>query len=143
MMWWMWIVLGFVLLVAEVAIPGGIILLFFGAAALLVGALVGIGAGGPPWLQALLFSVISVISLLTLRGPILRRMGPLGRPDPIDSLVGRSVEALEDLPAGGEGKVELRGTSWTAQNVGGEAVAAGQKCVVQRLDGLKLYVRSQ
>ena len=74
MTWWMWLVLGLVLLAGEVVVPGGIMLLFFGVAALIVGALAGGGLGGPAWLQWLLFSGISIVSLLTLRGPILRKM---------------------------------------------------------------------
>ena len=83
------------------------------------------------------------MSLLTLRGPILRRM--TARDDPaesIDTLLGKSVVALDDLAPGAEGKVELRGTSWTAENTGEASVAKGQKCVVERIDGLKLFIRS-
>ncbi len=143
MTWWMWLVLGFALLATEVVVPGGIILLFFGVAALIVGAMAGGGLGGPAWFQWLLFSVISIVSLLTLRGPILRRM--TARDDPaekIDSLVGKSVVVLEDLAPGAEGKVELRGTSWTGENIGDTPLAKGQKCVVERVDGLKLFVHS-
>ena len=143
MTWWMWLVLGLVLLAGEIVVPGGIILLFFGVAALIVGALAGGGLEGPAWLQWLLFSGISIVSLLTLRGPILRRM--TARDDPaerIDSLVGKSVVILEDLAPGAEGKVELRGTSWTGENIGDTSLAKGQKCVVERVDGLKLFVHS-
>ena len=143
MTWWTWMVLGLVLLAAEVAIPGGILLLFFGVSALIVGALVGAGMGGPDWVQWLLFSVISLGSLFTLRGPILRRMTAKDDPsEGIDSLLGKSVLALENLAPGAEGKVELRGTSWTAQNISEASLAKGQKCVVEKVDGLKLFVRS-
>ncbi len=140
---WMWLVLGLVLLAAEVAIPGGIILLFFGVAALIVGAMEGSGLGGPAWSQWLLFSIISIVSLLTLRGPILRRMSAKDDPaEGIDTLLGQSVVALDDLPPGAEGKVELRGTSWTARNIGEASLAKGQNGVVQRVDGLKLFIHS-
>ena len=68
------ILVGLGLLAVEVAMPGGIILLFFGVSAMIVGVLVALGLGGPPWFQVLLFSLLSVVSLLTLRGPILRRV---------------------------------------------------------------------
>ena len=67
MTWWIWIIFGLLLLAAEVMVPGGIIMLFFGAAALIVGLLVALGLGGPIWLQWALFSVVSVVSLLALR----------------------------------------------------------------------------
>jgi membrane protein implicated in regulation of membrane protease activity len=142
MTWWIWILVGLALLAVEVAIPGGIIMLFFGVSAMIVGALVAFGVGGPLWFQALLFSVLSVVSLLTLRGPILRRMNSTdGSADLVDSIAGKQAVALDDIAPMAEGKVELRGTSWTACNVGNRPLPAGQKCIVDRVDGLKLYVR--
>ena len=140
--WWTWILVGLGLLAVEVIVPGGIILLFFGAAAVVVGVLVWLGIGGPVWFQWGMFSVLSVASLLTLRGPILRKMKTPGdEAEPIDSLVGNAVVAAEDIAPGAEGKVELRGTSWGAQNVGAEPLARGEKGVVERVDGLNLYIR--
>jgi membrane protein implicated in regulation of membrane protease activity len=63
--WWIWVLVGFACLVAEVVIPGGVVLLFFGAAALVLGAIVAAGLGGPLWFQLLEFSYLSVVSLLT------------------------------------------------------------------------------
>ena len=48
MLWWVWILLGFLLLLAEVLTPGGLYLLFFGVAAILVGLLAGLNLIGPP-----------------------------------------------------------------------------------------------
>ena len=143
MTWWMWILAGLVLLGVEVAAPGGIILLFFGAAALVVGILMAVGLVGPIWLQWLLFSIMSVVSLVTLRGPILRRVrARTRRGEEIDSLVGHEITTLDDLSPGAEGKVELRGTSWSAKNVGEDAIARGKKCRVERVKGLMLFVRA-
>ena len=140
--WWIWLLLGLVLLGIEVGLPGGIIMLFFGVAALIVGGLVGTGIGGPPWIQYLLFSIISIGSLLTLRGPILRRMAPRGEDtEKVDTLLNKSVIALGSLAPGADGQVELRGTTWSAQNIGDASIQKGQKAVVVRNDGLKLFVR--
>jgi len=142
MTWWIWILLGLALLVVEIAIPGGIIMLFFGLSAMIVGVLVALGVGGPLWLQAVLFSLLSVVSLLALRGPILRRMTSTdSAADKVDSFAGKQAVILSDIAPGAEGRAELRGTSWTAQNVGDSPLSAGQKCTVDRVDGLKLYVR--
>jgi membrane protein implicated in regulation of membrane protease activity len=142
MTWWIWILVGLALLAVEVVIPGGIIMLFFGVSAMIVGVLVALGVGGPLWFQALLFSMLSVVSLLTLRGPILRRMNSTdGSADQVDSIAGKQAVVLDDIAPMAEGKVELRGTPWTAHNVGDSPLTAGQKCIVDRVDGLKLYVR--
>jgi len=142
MLWWMWLLVGLGCLAAEVLLPGGIFMLFFGAAALLLGGLTAIGIGGPAWFQWGLFSVLSVFSLLTLRSPILRWLHRgADASDAVDSLLGKTVLLAEDLAPGAEGKAELRGTSWTARNVGDVHLARGESCAIEQLDGLKLLVR--
>ena len=142
MSWWIWILAGIALLAFEVMVPGGIILLFFGVAAIVVGLLVAIGIGGPAWFQAALFSVFSVVSLLTLRGPILKRMKASSwHADKIDTLRGQKVLLIDDLAPGGEGQAELRGTAWIARNIGEQPLAGGQQGVVERVEGVKLLVR--
>ena len=142
MTWWIWVLAGLALLALEVAIPGGIVMLFFGVAALIVGLMVALGVGGPLWFQAAMFSVVSVVSLLTLRGPILRRIdSTTASSKTIDTLAGKDAVLLSDIAPGAEGKVELRGTSWTAQNIGSEPLTTGQRCTVERADGLTLFIR--
>jgi membrane protein implicated in regulation of membrane protease activity len=84
MEWWMWLAAGLVLVVAELATPGGFVIIFFGIGALLVGlfALLGVVTSAP--LQFLLFSVLSIASLAILRSRlqslgILPSVGPAGR----------------------------------------------------------------
>ena len=74
MAWWLWMLLGFALIVCELTTPGGFFFLFFGLGAVAVGALVWLGAAGPAWLQWFLFSLISIGFLVPLRGRLLRRM---------------------------------------------------------------------
>jgi membrane protein implicated in regulation of membrane protease activity len=142
MVWWIWVLVGIACLAVEILIPGGIVMLFFGAAALLVGGLVAAEIGGPVWFQWVLFSVLSVVSLLTLRSPIIRWLdnGDSGA-DNIDAIAGKTALLLEDLAPRAEGKAELRGTSWTARNVGEVPLAQGETCVVEKVDGLTLHLR--
>ncbi len=142
MSWWIWILLGLGLLMFEIIIPGGIIMLFFGISALVVGGLVAANAGGPLWFQILLFSVLSVVSLLTLRGPILRRMKATQHAaGEVDSLIGANVELMDDIAPGAEGKAVLRGSVWTAHNLGDRQLDRGKRCTVEKVEGLKLFVR--
>ncbi len=141
MTWWIWILIGLGCLALEVITPGGIIMLFFGVSAGVVGVLSGLGLGGPLWFQILLFSFLSVASLFTLRGPILRRMQTT--PDAsgtVDTLVGETAILLQSLSPGDIGKAELRGTGWNVQNVGQNQLAKGQRCTVKKVDGLNLMV---
>ncbi len=142
MTWWIWMLSGLALLALEIILPGGIIFLFFGVSAMIVGALVAMELGGPLWVQALVFAALSVVSLLTMRGPILRRMNARGLDvDKIDSLVGEDVVLTEEIGPHGNGKGELRGTSWTVINLGESTLSSGATRTVEQVDGVKLFVR--
>jgi membrane protein implicated in regulation of membrane protease activity len=140
LLWWHWLVLGMVLVVAEMAAAGGFYIIFFGIGALVVGALAAFGLAGPVWLQILLFSLISVASLALFRGQMLKTFQPDPQAPQVDALVGEVGVAVDDVGPGAIGKVELRGSSWTARNEAGVAVARGARCRVTRVDGLMLVI---
>lgn len=145
MVWWLWVLLGLGLLTFEVLTPGGFFAVFFGLAALLVGALTGLDVAGPPWLQWLLFSGTSVGFVLLLRRPLLARVktAPRRALPPIDSLLGEVATLLEDLPPGAVGRAELRGSGWTVRSVESKTLAKGARCQVERVDGLTLWIRPE
>src|SRR5215213_5363502 len=115
MAWWLWVVVGIGLMVAEVITPGTFIALFFGISAILVGALVLIDIGGPDWLQWVLFPFIA-LGLIAVARKFLRDK-VTGSPRKVDTIVGETATATEDIPVNAVGKVELRGSSWNAQNL--------------------------
>jgi membrane protein implicated in regulation of membrane protease activity len=143
MVWWNWLLLGLVLLAAEMATPGGFYILFFGLAALIVGALAGLEWLNTAWLQWLLFSILSIISLFLFRNSLLvwmKAREPVGQD--VDSMVGETAVLKEDLPPGALGKVELRGTTWSARNAGQTMLTKGHRAYVERVDGLTLWIAS-
>lgn len=142
MAWWYWLLAGIALLGWELFTPGGFYVMFFGVGALVVGGLVALGAGGPPWMQWLVFSAVSVASLLLFRGRVLARFDTGQRSAPMDTLEGELAMPMEDLAPGAVGKAELRGTSWTAQNADDRPLARGQRCRVVRVEGLTLFIRA-
>ena len=73
MEWWMWLAAGLVLVVAELATPGGFVIIFFGIAALVVGILGLLGVVTSASLQFLLFSVLAVGLLAILRARLKSR----------------------------------------------------------------------
>ena len=141
--WWHWLVLGLVLVVAEMAAAGGFYIIFFGIGALVVGALAAFGLAGPLWLQLLLFSLISVTTLALFRGRLLRSVQPDPQAPKVDALIGEVAIAVEDFAPGSVGKVELRGSAWSARNGAGVPVARGARCRVTRVDGLMLYIEPE
>jgi inner membrane protein len=144
MIWWYWMFLGLVLLGVEMVTPGGFYFLFFGLAALAVGTLAGVGLVQAEWLQWLLFSVLAILWLLVFRGPLIAWMKKHDKDLPaVDSLAGESVIPLENLASGGTGKAELRGTVWTAHNAGPAPLTKGQRCKVERVEGLTIWISAE
>ena len=142
MIWWIWIVLGCALLILEIATPGGFYFIFFGASAILVGFLTAAGITSTDWVEWLLFSVFAIGATALFRKPLLQKFGSGTLHREVDSLVGETATAMEAIHPGARGKAELRGTSWTACNTSGESLVRGQRCRVERVDGLTIFVRS-
>jgi inner membrane protein len=142
MSWWIWVLGGLVLLVAEVALPGGFFAIFFGAGAIMVGSLKALGWDGPPWAEWLVFSALSVSSLAFFRRPLMRRFD-LSTGRKVDRLEGEVALVTEVVAPGGAGKAEMRGASWTARTAGGETLATGRRCRVERVEGLTLWLRPE
>ena len=140
LLWWYWVALGLLLVVLELAAPGGFYFIFFGVGALVVGLLAAFDVAGPAWAQILLFSLLSLLSLVLFRSRMLGKLQGNRRATDMDSLVGEVGTLPEELPAGGVGKVELRGAAWSAKNTSQVALKRGERCVVVRVEGLTLYV---
>ncbi|MFT3917472.1 MAG: NfeD family protein [Anaeromyxobacteraceae bacterium] len=140
MAWWLWILVGLALLVFEMLTPGGLFALFFGAGAIATSLLAALGA--PAIVQWIAFTVLSIGLVLTVRKPIqewlARRAGP-----PVQELVGEVATLLEDVREGQDGRAELRGTPWTARVSSGIPLRAGQRCKVERVEGLTLWLRAE
>lgn len=94
--------------------------------------------------QWLLFSGIAVASLLVFRGPLLARINASEKTHPdVDSMMGEIAIPIETLAAGAVGKVELRGTTWSAKNTGPSPLAKGQRSKVTGMDGLTLLITGE
>ena len=138
MTWWLWILLGLLLAALELSSTGGFYLIFFGVSAMFLGLMGAMGLGGPLWLQWLVFTLLSVFLLLAFRRPILKMMS--ADTGPVDSLVGQIAVAQDAIAPGAIGRAELRGSSWSARNLHSAELARGQRCRVERVDGLLLLL---
>jgi membrane protein implicated in regulation of membrane protease activity len=137
-------VLGLALLGAEMTTPGGFYIIFFGLSAIVVGTLAGLHVVTTDWLQWLLFSAIAVGSLVLFRGPLMARLKrDADAAGPVDSIVGETALPLTPLAVGETGKAELRGTTWSAKNIGTTPLAKGQRGKVSRVDGLTLLITGE
>lgn len=143
MLWWHWLLFGVVLIALEMAASGGFYIIFFGVAAVVIALLQLMGIGGPQWLQLLLFSMLSIASLLLFRNPIMRRLNLTGGAADLDTLATETGSVLEAMGPGANGRVEVRGTTWSARNVGTVPLTHGARCVVVRSDRLTLLVKAE
>jgi membrane protein implicated in regulation of membrane protease activity len=143
MQWWQWLALGLILVALEMAASGGFYVIFFGIAALAIGGLRLFDVAGPAWFQVLLFSVMSVGSLLLFRSPIMRWMHLDTPGEDVDSLVGEVAIPLEDIAPGAVGRAELRGTVWSARNTARTPVTRGARCTVVRVDRLMIFLEPE
>jgi membrane protein implicated in regulation of membrane protease activity len=142
-LWWHWLVLGLLLVLAELATAGGFYVIFFGIAALVVGVLSGLDIAGPLWLQLLLFSVLSLVTLALFRTRLLKWVQLDPQRPAVDSLVGEIGLASDVLAPGTVGRVEVRGAAWSARNTTNMSVARGSRVRVIRVEGLTLDVEPE
>jgi inner membrane protein len=141
MPWWLWLTVRLGLFLGDLLIPGGLVLCFFGAGALAVRLVVALALIQDAWVEWLLFSGFSIVALLVFRPSLVRYVR---RSDPslsLDSLVGESAVAQEDIAVDGLGRAELRGTTWTVRKVGTVPLTRGQRSLVTHVEGLTLWVR--
>ena len=143
MIWWYWVLLGLLLAVVEILTPGGFFFIFFAISSLLLGLLEVAGVAGSDPLQWVLFSALSVVCLALFRKPLLARMGPKERAETVDSLIGEVAVAVTPIPPGQHGRAELRGTVWSARNIGELPLTQGERGRVAAVRGLELDIRSE
>ncbi len=143
MTWWGWMILGAVLLGAELfAIDAQFYLVFLGVSAALVGLAGLLGIVMPEWAQWMAFAALSLISFFTFRQSVYEKI----RGDAVgfnETLAGTSVTVPEELAPGAETRLDYRGTKWTVRNIGDAAIAAGARGTVVEVDGLTLRIRAE
>ncbi len=142
MPWWGWIVIGSFLLGAELlGVDAAFYLIFVGVAAILTGALGLIGINLPEWAQWLTFAALALSSMVLFRAKLYKRFH--GSAEGYgNTLIGELVDVVEDTPSGQRSRVLLRGSEWTAVNVGTATIEASQAAKVVETDGTILKVRS-
>lgn len=143
MTWWGWMILGAVLLGAELfAIDAQFYLVFLGVAAGLVGLASMFGITLPEWAQWLAFALLSLTFMVTFRKSLYDKIrgGAVGFRGTIS---GDTVNIVDDLAPGDDARAEYRGTNWTVRNSSDTLIAGGTRAVVTRVDGLTLHVSAK
>lgn len=143
--WILWVILGVILIIAEIFTPGFVLLWFgIGAIAAALGALVGVGYP----VQFLLFFVVSIALTAASRTIFTKylmresheggsyKSGADSLPGQVGTVVTSSQGALS------EGAVKVYGSTWTAYPAEGEEpLEAGARVIVESVRGASIYVR--
>ncbi len=143
MTWWSWMILGAVLLGAELfAIDAQFYLVFLGVSAAIVGLATLLGISMPEWAQWMAFAALSLISFFTFRKSLYQQIrgGAVGFKE---SLSGHTVNVEEDLAPGAEARLEYRGSVWTVRNTGSSPIPGGSRATVVSVDGLTLHIEAE
>ncbi|WP_237702730.1 NfeD family protein [Candidatus Protofrankia datiscae] len=137
--WLWWLVIAGVLGVGEM-LTLALILGMTALAALVAGAVAGVG--GPLSVQLVAFAATSVVLLLGLR-PVARRhlhQAPATATG-TDALIGVTGVVLEPVNGDGDGRVRIRGEIWSARaTIDGQVLEPGTSVRVLRIDGATAIV---
>jgi membrane protein implicated in regulation of membrane protease activity len=142
MPWWGWMIVGAALLGAEMfVIDAQFYLVFFGIAAAVVGLAGLAGMALPDWVQWLAFAVLSIVSMLAFRQRFYEKLRrPGGQLDERLTL-GDRIRLPARLSPGDTCRVDYRGSSWSASNIGDTAIESGGDAEIVAVDRLTLRVR--
>ena len=143
--WYIWLILGVLFIVAEM-FTAGFVLLWFGIGALAAALLAFTGIVGLP-LQILVFLVVSIaltVASRTIFERFLMRGSPGGElKTGVDTLPG-SIGLVVESSSGAlrEGAVRVFASTWRAFPAEGEdPLRVGEQVEIERVEGATVYVR--
>ena len=140
--YWWWFIAGVMLVVAEFAVPG-VFICFFGVGALLTGTAVWLFPSLPPAAQIALFAVLGVGVLAGCRRFMPQSFRGSKKIDDSDiendDIAGAEAVVTEEIAPGAPGKVEFRGSQWTAR--ADRVIAVGERASIVRRKNLTLFLK--
>ena len=134
-----WFILGLGFFLMELIIPGFFIF-FFGLGAWIT-ALICLVADPSINMQIIIFAITSVLSLIGLRRIIQKKFfySRENKSDEVeDEFTGKEGLAVADFGGMHTGKVEFKGTTWTAEST--SEIIKGQRVVIMQKESFKLIV---
>jgi membrane protein implicated in regulation of membrane protease activity len=91
--------------------------------------------------QWLLFAVVAVTAMFTLRRPIYAKLmnKPFGN---VSTDLDQRVVLTQELAPGKSCRIQYRGSGWTALNVGDQPISSGGTARIDSIEGVTLRVRA-
>lgn len=137
-----WLVLLIVLAVAEM-ISLGLTTIWFAGGALV--ALIISLVGGPIWLQASMFVLVSVVLLIFTRPIAVKYINKNTVKTNVDSIIGKTAKVTETIDnINATGTALVGGQEWTARSADDAVVIpVGSIVMIDRIEGVKIIVKKK
>ena len=141
---YIWLGVGFALVIAEVTM-GNFILFFLGVAAALTGVALWVGLPAQNGIPYMLFAALALVLVVGVRSRLtLHLVGDSVRGSVDDDYIGKEVTVVSgfDAASPGRGKVDYRGAEWNARSDRSEMGSRSMAKIVGR-DGNTLIVEQE
>ena len=140
--WLIWMSLGIALMVAELIVPGGIVV-FLGISAMVVSLAIYVG-----WISSITYALLtwfitSIIFMLFLRSLFMKYFegdSQVHNVDDNSGIPGKVVEVIEDIAPDKSGRVRMRDSTWVAKSE--ENFKIGDKAIVVSIEENILTIKS-
>lgn len=133
-----WALAGLLLLIAELATVS-FILCFIGLGALIVALTTALGVTPTFQGQLIVFTISSLLLLLLLRKTAKKLFA--GHADVPPDYLGEKVKVTREIPAGGEGAIQYRGSDWIAFSDVSQAIPEGAFVQIEAIEGIRVRVK--
>ena len=136
-----WLAVFVLLIVIELATMGLTTIWFAGGA---VAGFIASMLGANVVIQAVVFFVVSIVLLIFTRAFAVRYINSNKTKTNIDGLIGQEALVLEEINNIREtGCARLEGKEWTARSVDDTVIPADTVVIVERIEGVKLIVKTK
>ncbi|OIQ49991.1 hypothetical protein BerOc1_01920 [Pseudodesulfovibrio hydrargyri] len=128
--WLIWLGVGLVFVIAELAVPAFIVV-FFGVGAFIAGGTAFFGATVP--VQLVVFGVSSVVLLILFRKMMAATFtGEKAEDEKEPNVIGQQAEVVDAIRPPQPGRIKFQGSFWSARS--GEAVEPGSMVRIVKRD---------
>ncbi len=138
-LWQLWALVCILCLILELS-SGDFFIMCFSIGALVAACIAPVTTGT---VQLIVFSVISILSLLFVRPVALKYLHKPAdeRTSNIDAIIGRTGRVSETIERNGHGRVAIDGDDWKAVSVDGEEIAKGELVEVISIESIIITVQ--
>lgn len=135
---WIWAIFGVLLIIVEL-FTFTFIFSFLGIGAVITAIATGIGLTPDINSQLVVFAITSILTMLLFRKWAKRLF--FGVADMSPEYTGEKVKVIQAIPAGGEGRIEYRGSPWSAYSDSVDTIPEGSTVEIVAIDGVRVKIR--